>query len=94
MNDGGLNDQVQHQAYQVGFHHSTCGIARQLGRAPSTISRELTRQTVRPDIAYDARLAGHRARRARCRPRRYPKLSLYGELFELLVFLSSTSEIF
>ena len=68
-------------------HHSIRSIARQLDRAPSTISRELTRHTVRPDIAYDASLAGYRARLTRCRPRRCPKLHLDGELFELVVYL-------
>ncbi len=68
-------------------HHSMRAIARQLGRAPSTISRELTRHTVRPDIAYDASLAGYRARLTRCRPRRCLKLPLDGELFELVAYL-------
>jgi len=68
-------------------HHSIRSIARQLDRAPSTISRELTRHTIRPDIAYDASLAGYRARLTRCRPRRCPKLHLDGELFELVVYL-------
>ena len=68
-------------------NHSIRAIARQLGRAPSTISRELVRHTVRPDRAYDASLAGHRARLSRCRPRRCPKLTLDSELFELVVYL-------
>ncbi|WKD30503.1 helix-turn-helix domain-containing protein (plasmid) [Halomonas sp. KG2] len=42
-------------------HHSIRAIARQLDRAHNTISRELTRHTVRSDIAYDASLAGYRA---------------------------------
>ncbi|MCA1772493.1 MAG: helix-turn-helix domain-containing protein [Halomonas sp.] len=70
-------------------HHSIRAIARQLGRAPSNISRELTRHTVRPDIAYYASLAGYRTRLTRCWPRRSPKLPLYGELFELVVYLLS-----
>ncbi|MGM1054210.1 MAG: IS30 family transposase, partial [Pseudomonadota bacterium] len=41
----------------------------------------------RPDKAYDASLAGFRARLTRCRPRRRPKLHLDGELFELVVYL-------
>ncbi len=68
-------------------HHSIRSIARQLGRAPGTISRELVRHTVSPDRAYDSSLAGHRARLSRCRPRRCPKLHLDGELFELVVYL-------
>ncbi|WP_089660772.1 IS30 family transposase [Halomonas pantelleriensis] len=68
-------------------HHSIRTIARQLGRAPSTISRELARHTVRPDKPYDASLAGYRARLARHRPRRRSKLHLEGELFELVAHL-------
>ena len=69
--------------------YSIRAIARQLGRAPSTISRELVRHTVKPDGdgAYDASLAGHRARLTRCRPRHCPKLPLDGELFELVIYL-------
>ena len=47
-------------------NHSIRTIARQLGRAPSTISRELARHTIRPDMAYDASFAGYRARLTRC----------------------------
>jgi len=68
-------------------NHSIRAIARQLGRSPSTISRELVRHTVSPNRAYDASLAGHRARLTRCRPRRSLKLPLDGELFELVVYL-------
>nr|WP_245798120.1 helix-turn-helix domain-containing protein [Chromohalobacter japonicus] len=68
-------------------NHSIRAIARQLARAPSTISRELVHHTVRPDIAYDASLAGHRARLSRCRAHRCPKVHLDGELFELVVYL-------
>ena len=68
-------------------HHSIRAIPCQLGRAPNTISRELVRHTVRPDRAYDASLAGHRARLSLCRPRRCPKLTLDSELFELVVYL-------
>nr|WP_240457936.1 IS30 family transposase [Halomonas socia] len=64
-------------------HHSIRTIARRLGRAPSTISRELARHTIRPDMAYDASLAGYRAQLTRCRP----KLHLDGELFELVAHL-------
>tara|TARA_R110001583_G_scaffold68607_1_gene195034 strand:+ start:3504 stop:3995 length:492 start_codon:yes stop_codon:yes gene_type:complete len=67
--------------------YSIRAIAHQLGRAPSTISRELVRHTVKPDGAYDASLAGHRARLTRCRPRRCPKLPLDCELFELVIYL-------
>ncbi|BBI50696.1 hypothetical protein HORIV_31170 [Vreelandella olivaria] len=68
-------------------HLSIRAIACQLGRGPRTISRELVRHTVRPDRAYDASLAGYRARLTRCRPRRSPKLPLDGELFELVAYL-------
>lgn len=68
-------------------HQSIRAIARQLGRAPSTLSRELARHTVRPDMAYDTGLAGYRARLTRCRTRRCPKLTLDEELFELVVYL-------
>jgi IS30 family transposase len=49
-----------------------CGvreIARQLGRAPSTISRELNRNTARRDRCYDGDLAHSRARQRARRPR-------------------------
>ncbi len=68
-------------------HHSIRAIARQSGRAPSTISRELARHTTRPDKSYDASLAAFRGRLTRCRCRRRPKLHLDGELFELVVSL-------
>ncbi len=68
-------------------HHSIRAIAQQLGRAPSTISRELAHHMVRSDKAYDASLAGYRARLTRCRPRRRSKLHLDGELFELVIYL-------
>ncbi len=67
--------------------HSIRAIARQLGRAPSTISRELVRHAIRSDRAYDASLAGHRARLTRCRPRRCPKLTFDVALFELEAYL-------
>ena len=67
--------------------HSIRAIARQLGRAPSTISRELARHTVRADKRYDASLAGYRAGLTRCQPRRRPKLHPDSELFELVVYL-------
>jgi len=38
--------------------HSTRAITRHIGRAPSTVSRELARHVVRPDQRYDASLAG------------------------------------
>ena len=67
--------------------HSIRAIASHLGRAPSTVSRELTRHTVSVAAGYDASLAGYRARLARHRPRRRPKLHPDGELFELVVYL-------
>ncbi|WP_262488962.1 helix-turn-helix domain-containing protein [Halomonas sp. ANAO-440] len=54
--------------------HSTRAIAAHLGRAPSTVSRELARHTVDASSGYDASLAGYRARLARHRPRQQPKL--------------------
>ncbi|MGI5129887.1 IS30 family transposase [Pseudonocardia sp. CA-107938] len=50
-----------------------CGvreIARRVGRAPSTISRELRRNTARHDRGYDGDLAHSRARQRARRPRR------------------------
>lgn len=50
-----------------------CGVrdnARRLGRAPSTISRELRRNTARHDRHYDGDLAHSRARQRALRPRR------------------------
>lgn len=67
--------------------HSVRAIARHIGRAPSTVSRELARHAARPDQRYDASLAGYRARLTRQRPRRQPKLHPGGELFELVVYL-------
>jgi IS30 family transposase len=58
-------------------------IAEQLGRSPSTISREL-RRNVRPhDVAYDGDLAHSRARE-RARRRRRGRLLLDGELRTLV----------
>jgi IS30 family transposase len=72
-------------------------ISRTLGRAPSTISRELKRNgwrsdkpksgpimgrpRVHPSPAYDAALAGHRARRLRHLSRRKNKLAKTTELW-------------
>lgn len=42
--------------------HSIRSIAAHLGRAPSTVSRELDRHTVALIKGYDASLAGYRAR--------------------------------
>lgn len=55
------------------LHRAGCGvreIARRLGRAPSTISRELRRNTARHDRYYDGDLAHARARQRARRPRR------------------------
>ena len=67
--------------------HSIRAIASHLGRSPSTVSREFRRHTVTPVKGYDASLAGYRARLARHRQRRLPKLHPDGELFELVVYL-------
>ncbi len=60
-------------------------MARTLHRAPSTISREWRRHagpTAAPGRSgYDAKRAGHAARRRRCQPRRSPKLAVDGVLF-------------
>ncbi len=67
--------------------HSIRAIAAHLGRAPSTVSRELARHSVDLIKGYDASLAGYRARLTRHRPRRRPKLHPDGELFEVVVYL-------
>nr|WP_240894119.1 helix-turn-helix domain-containing protein [Halomonas alimentaria] len=67
--------------------HSIRAIANHLGRAPSTVSREIARHTVNPKKGYDAGLAGYRARLTRHRPRQRPKLHPDGELFEVVVHL-------
>lgn len=67
--------------------HSIRAIASNLDRAPSTVSRELTRHTVSVAAGYDASLARYRARLTRHRPRRGPKLHPDGELFELVTYL-------
>lgn len=67
--------------------HSIRAIARHIGRASRTVSRELARHVAKSDQRYDARLAGQRARLARHRPRRPPKLHPGGELFSLMVYL-------
>jgi transposase, IS30 family len=46
------------------------GIARELGRSPSTVSRELRRNTAAHDRSYDGDLAHARARERLRRPRR------------------------
>lgn len=45
-------------------------IAQRLGRSPSTVSRELRRNTLPHDVEYDGDLAHARARERRRRPRR------------------------
>lgn len=67
--------------------HSIRTIATPLGRALSTVSRELAHHTARPDKTYDASLAGYRARLTRCRSRRRPKMHPDGELFEVVAYL-------
>lgn len=81
-------------------------MARVLGRASSTITRELHRNGQRsagrltlgrPGAPYDATRAGERARRARHRPRRTRKLrpgtALWGEVREGLALRWSPQEI-
>lgn len=65
-------------------NHSIRAIAHHLGRAPSTVSREIARHSIN---GYDASLAGYRARLTRHRPRRRPKLHPDGELFKVVVHL-------
>lgn len=59
-------------------------IARVLHRAPSTISRELSRNATE-DKPYDAKAAGQRARRLTQTPRRAPKLAAETPLFVVVV---------
>ena len=60
-------------------------MARTMHRAPSTISREWRRHSPPADAlgtcGYDAKWAGHEARRRRFQPRRSPKLAVEGVLF-------------
>lgn len=67
--------------------HSIRAIASHLGRAPSTVARELARHTVNIVNGYDASLAGHRARLMRHRSRRPLKLHPAGELFDFVVYM-------
>lgn len=67
--------------------HSIRAIASHLGRASSTVPRELARHPVDPIMGYEASLAGYRARLTRRRPRHRPKLHPDGELFEVVVYL-------
>ena len=68
-------------------------VARSLGRNPSTISRELTRNAscCKPVgdtiavISYDASLAGKRALVLRQEPRRSPKLTADTALFAVML---------
>lgn len=53
--------------------HSIRTLATHLGRAPSTVSREIARHMVDPLKGYAAGLAGYRARLTRHRPRQRPK---------------------
>lgn len=55
-------------------------IAARLGRAPSTLSRELAR-TLGTGERYDASVGGARAARLRHQPRKLPKLGLGSVLF-------------
>ncbi|MFM9271932.1 helix-turn-helix domain-containing protein [Halomonas elongata] len=62
-------------------------ITTHLGRAPSTVSRELARHAASSVKGYDASLAGYRARLTRHRLRRRTKQHPDGELFEVVVYL-------
>lgn len=59
-------------------------IARVLHRSPSSISRELARNSC-PGKLYDARKAGIRAHRLRRKRRRTPKLEPQSMLFDMVV---------
>jgi IS30 family transposase len=71
--------------------HSIRAISTHLGRAPSTVSREVARHTVDPIKGYDTSLAGYRACLTRHRPRQRRKLHADGELFEVVVYLLTGS---
>ena len=68
-------------------------IARTLHRAPSTISREWRRPIAPTDApgssGYDAKRAGHAARRCRFQPRGSPKLAVAGVLFGVVEHFSA-----
>lgn len=57
-------------------------IGKRLGRAPSSISRELRRAP--GDGAYDANLAHLQSGARRIAPRRLPKLQTDGALFQVV----------
>ncbi|MEQ5768286.1 IS30 family transposase [Halomonas sp. H33-56] len=67
--------------------HSIRSIAKFLGRAASTISRELARHAVPSHAGYDASLSGFRATLTRHRARRQSKLRLGTPLFDLVTYL-------
>ena len=67
--------------------HLIRSIAKYLGRAASTISRELARHAVPSHAGYDASLAGFRATLTRHRARRQSKLRLGTPLFDLVTYL-------
>jgi IS30 family transposase len=62
---------------------SVRAIARTLGRCASTISREVSRNTI-VSGSYSARRAGERARELRIMQRRQPKLSSDSVLFDVV----------
>ena len=65
--------------------HSIREIASRIGRAPSTVSRELRRNVLAHDRGrYDGDLAHARARERRCRPRLPSRLRVDAELRSLV----------
>jgi IS30 family transposase len=76
---------TQERAVVMTMRDDQCSIrsiAKRLGRAPSSISRELRRTPV--VAAYDANLAHQQSYARRIAPRRTPKLAVDGALFQVV----------
>lgn len=76
---------TQERAVVMTMRDNQCSIraiARRLGRAPSSISRELRRAP--GNGAYDANLAHRQSHARRMAPRRLPKLHIDGALFQVV----------
>src|SRR4051812_39979772 len=76
---------TQERAVVMTMRDDQCSIrsiAKRLGRAPSSISREL-RRAPGPDC-YDANLAHQQSYARRIAPRRTPKLHVDGALFQVV----------